>query len=406
MNIIYLTSLTPYGKGESFVLNEIDALQAMGHRITIIPIRPGTDLEVPGYTVFRCSAHGLRCYVGAVQTLVKNPVRSLTACWDMLSKAGSFAKACKNLYFFPKALAVARYLSEDGTIDFIHSHWLATVSTVGYIVSAITGIPWGMTGHRWDIYENNAVRKKIETACFLRTIDQRGKRHILSLISEEDRKKVMCIHLGIQIPSLQKTKRKHQNTIFHVCMPAFFVKVKGHRYVVEAFRILKQKNIRDIDCTFWGEGDLRESIENQIVREGLQDWIKIGGYIENKKLLKAYEERRYDAVLLPSLSLSAQEHEGIPVSLMEAMAYEIPVISTNTGGIPELLSKGAGIMIEQKSPIAIVEALLRLKEDQGFYAAVSQKGRERVSKEFNNELNTQRLLRYFRKPSMSKRRRP
>lgn len=155
-----------------------------------------------------------------------------------------------------------------------------------------------------------------------------------------------------------------------------------------------------------GEGDLRESIENQIVREGLQDWIKIGGYIENKKLLKAYEERRYDAVLLPSLSLSAQEHEGIPVSLMEAMAYEIPVISTNTGGIPELLSKGAGIMIEQKSPIAIVEALLRLKEDQEFYAAVSQKGRERVSKEFNNELNTQRLLRYFRKPSMSKRRRP
>ena len=91
---------------------------------------------------------------------------------------------------------------------------------------------------------------------------------------------------------------------------------------------------------------------------------------------------------------------------MEAMAYEIPVISTNTGGIPEILSKGAGIMIEQKSPIAIVEALLRLKEDQEFYAAVSQKGRERVSKEFNNELNTQRLLRYFRKPSMSKRRRP
>ena len=151
---------------------------------------------------------------------------------------------------------------------------------------------------------------------------------------------------------------------------------------------------------------MKESIENQIAREGLQDWIKIGGYIENKKLLKAYEERQYDAVLLPSLSLSAQEHEGIPVSLMEAMAYEIPVISTNTGGIPELLSKGAGIMIEPKSPIAIVEALLRLKEDQEFYTTVSQKGRERVSKEFNNERNTQRLLRYIRRSSVSQRRRP
>ncbi len=406
MNIVYLTSLTPYGKGESFVLNEIDALHAMGHRITIIPIQPETNLEVSGYTVYRCSAHGLRCYISAVQTLVKNPVRSLKACWNMLSKAGSLTKACKNLYFFPKALAVARYLSKDGTVDFIHSHWLATVSTVGYIASAITGISWGMTGHRWDIYENNAIRKKIETACFLRTIDQRGKRHILSLISEEDKKKVVCIHLGIQIPSLQKSVKAHKGSVFHVCMPAFFVKVKGHRYVVEAFRILKQKNVRDIDCVFWGEGDLKESIERQIAREGLQDWIKIGGYIENKKLLKAYEERQYDAILLPSLSLSAQEHEGIPVSLMEAMAYEIPVISTNTGGIPELLSEGAGIMIEQKSPTAIAEALLRLKEDQDFYATVSRKGRERVSDAFNNERNTQRLLRYFPKPSVSQRRKP
>ena len=91
---------------------------------------------------------------------------------------------------------------------------------------------------------------------------------------------------------------------------------------------------------------------------------------------------------------------------MEAMAYEIPVISTNTGGIPELLSEGAGIMIEPKSPIAIVEALLRLKEDQEFYTTVSQKGRVRVSKEFNNERNTQRLLRYIRKSSVSQRRRP
>ncbi|MFQ9801558.1 MAG: glycosyltransferase [Clostridia bacterium] len=175
---------------------------------------------------------------------------------------------------------------------------------------------------------------------------------------------------------------------------------------MEAFRILKQKNIRDIDCTFWGEGDLRESIENQIVREGLQDWIKIGGYIENKKLLKAYEERRYDAVLLPSLSLSAQEHEGIPVSLMEAMAYEIPVISTNTGGIPELLSKGAGIMIEQKVRLQLLRHCCAQRRIKNFMLPCRKRSRERVSKEFNNELNTQRLLRYFRKPSMSKRRRP
>ena len=63
-------------------------------------------------------------------------------------------------------------------------------------------------------------------------------------------------------------------------------------------------------------------------------------------------------------------------------------------------------MIEQKSPTAIAEALLRLKEDQDFYATVSRKGRERVSDAFNNERNTQRLLRYFPKPSVSQRRKP
>ena len=69
--------------------------------------------------------------------------------------------------------------------------------------------------------------------------------------------------------------------------------------------------------------------------------------------MQSHHNREADIVVLPSLDLGKHLHEGIPVPLMEAMANRIPVISTQTGGIPELLRDGAGIMVSPGDAAAL-----------------------------------------------------
>ncbi len=83
---------------------------------------------------------------------------------------------------------------------------------------------------------------------------------------------------------------------------------------------------------------------------------------------------------------------GIPVSLMEAMAYFIPVIATTTGGIPELLGAGAGISVPQRSSTELAEAIHKLRTDAGYYKQIAFLGRQRIFEKFNLDRVVKMLL--------------
>jgi len=77
---------------------------------------------------------------------------------------------------------------------------------------------------------------------------------------------------------------------------------------------------------------------------------------------------------------------------MEAMAYGVPVVSTNTGGIPELLSDGAGIVVKEKDAQGLASAIEKLIKDEKFAAEVGKRGRQKVEEEFNLQRNVMLLL--------------
>ena len=99
-----------------------------------------------------------------------------------------------------------------------------------------------------------------------------------------------------------------------------------------------------------------------------------------------------DCTILPSIDLGAGEHEGIPVALIEAMGYGIPVISTSTGGIPELLSDGAGILVPHKDPVALADAIKSLLNDARLGKQLSYAGYKRVIDEFSIEPIVRKLV--------------
>ena len=300
----------------------------------------------------------------------------------------------KNLIVLPKAVYISKIINEM-EIDYIHAHWGSTTSTIAYIVSQLTGIPWSFTLHRWDIKENNMLKEKAKTAKFVRVISKNGYDEVLKIIGEEYKNKCFILHIGVDIPKFTNECKKKDKDSFIIATPANLVEVKGHKYLIEAIGILKQKGY-NIKYYLFGDGPLRKDLEKTVDELNLENIIIFKGAIPHNQLLELYANNEVDCVILPSIVTDKGEHEGIPVSLMEAMAFKIPVISTNTGGIPELLDNDAGIIVEQKNPNKLAEAIETLIKDERLRRKLGESGYRKVIEEFSLQNIVTKLLELMR----------
>ena len=316
----------------------------------------------------------------------------------ILAHSRDFRIFIKNLVVFPKAVFIAETIKRRN-IKHIHAHWGSTTATMAYIISRLTGIPWSFTLHRWDIAENNLLKEKVGSAKFTRIISEHGKNELLEIIGKDYEEKIKVLHMGVEIPGNIQIMEEKKNNLseFKMAVPANLVEKKGHKYLIEACSILAKQGIKNFQCIFYGEGPLRAKLENLIKESKLTNYIKMQEAIPNQKLLKMYENKEINLVVLPSIITKDDELEGIPVALMEAMAYKIPVISTNTGGIPELLSNGAGIIVEEKSPEQLAKAILKIIEEDDFREELSENGFQKIQRGFDIKENIKTLLELIQK---------
>jgi glycosyltransferase involved in cell wall biosynthesis len=138
---------------------------------------------------------------------------------------------------------------------------------------------------------------------------------------------------------------------------------KGHGALLEAARRVVAK---DSDATFVWIGLPIEGapLERRIAEASLTDRVRLAGYRENAaELLRAF-----DVFCLPSL------HEGLPLSVLEALAVGVPVVATSVGGVPEALAGGGGLLVPPGDAEALATALLELLEDPGRRARLSAEG--------------------------------
>jgi glycosyltransferase involved in cell wall biosynthesis len=283
----------------------------------------------------------------------------------------------KNLAVVPKALWLADIAARWKT-DHIHCHWSGTTATSAMLASACSGIPWSLTAHRWDIVENNLLAAKVKAASFVRFISQDGLRMARS-IGIGPAENTLVLHMGAAIPPDTGRAWKARRVV--LC-PARFVEVKGHRYLFEAWRILQH---RGVGGELWlaGSGSLRPELEALSTRLALDRSVKFLGAIRHADLLKMYEEGSVSAVVLASLELGDGHHEGIPVALVEAMSYAIPVVATASGGTPELVTPRAGHLVPPADAESLADAIETVLCDHVYGEQLGRAGRERVVKDFN-----------------------
>ena len=388
--VAYVTAKAPFGQVEAFVIEELIELRRQGVDVRIFPVRP-TDALVHGdaESLVACSDRSsllsLRVIGAAAITIVNRPVRSGRAILAML--VGQRPQVfVKNLAVIPKGLWLARRILEDG-IEHVHAYWASTPATIAFIAAQVAGVPFSMTAHSWDIPEGNALAAKVGSCVFTRAVAEDGRMKLRSRVPGGLMAKVRVLHLGVRLPAAFPVSPDGRGSVL---VPASLLPVKGHVVLIEALAILARTGCRP-HVEFVGSGPLQDELLRVIGSAGLDGTVKLVGQLSHPELLARYEGGNVQLVVLPSVTLSGDVREGIPISLVEAMAHGIAVVASASGGIPELL-EGAGSLVPERDPGALADAIRALLDDGQLRADLGMAGRKRVAESFDVVAQTRSLI--------------
>lgn len=196
-----------------------------------------------------------------------------------------------------------------------------------------------------------------------------------SFISEQgfSSERIRVIHNGIQLPEIFEEKPHRKG--FWIASAGRFVSVKDYPFLIEVAREVSTSH-NDISFKIAGDGPQRAEVEVKTKEHGLADRISLPGFIVDMNTFY----RNIDVYINTSL------HEGIPMSVLEAMAHGLPVIAPKVGGIEEIITDGVeGYLIESRDPAAFAEKCVLLATNKDLYAEMSLAARKRVQNDFSVE---------------------
>lgn len=182
---------------------------------------------------------------------------------------------------------------------------------------------------------------------------------------------------------------------FVILCPARLVKRKGVKYPILALLELSQK-YDDLVLIYAGDGDEKNNLYNLISEYKLERSVKILGRVDSKKMSLLYNIS--DAVIIPSVMYKGLE-EPLGITALEAMACGVPVIASRIGGLKEIIRDDYnGILIPEKSPKSIADAIVKLKENPELGKKLVKNGLDTINNDYTCEKVTQKLLDIFNSP--------
>lgn len=404
MKLMIMTSSFPRGPGEAFLIPELEEMRRRGIELTIIPVNPrGAMAHREAFSFAEYSlAVGLfswRILASALLETFARPIPVFAALGVLLSADCPARTRLKNIVAFPKALWVSREARRRG-IEHIHAYWLSVSSSVALLAARLTGIPWSATAYRWDIAEGNMPRAKARSAAFLRVADRAGTQELRAKVGP-DSCPIATLHSGAIVELIDLGKWESEARAIGIetkeaagkpviVVPAMFVPKKGHSYLVEAIALLSERGLH-ATAHLVGEGPLMGEIKDLVRARKLEASIRFVGAVPHSCLLGIMSPSSCDVVVLPSIVTEDGEKEGIPMSLIEAMAVGTPVVGTDCGGITELLDSECGIVVGQRDPLALANAIAWVLEDPERARAMVARARARIRQDYSVEAVVDRL---------------
>lgn len=300
----------------------------------------------------------------------------------------------KSLKEFLQAGFIAEQLVTANRFRQLHAHFAHTCTTVAMFASQLAGLPFSFTAHAKDIYlpelnPGNLLALKLRRARFVVTCTGANEAHLRAV--EPHSAPIHTIYHGLDTKKFVPLEQRATDLPV-ILSVGRFVEKKGYRYLVEACRLLRDQG-RQFVCHIVGGGD-HEPIKHLIQQWKLEAVVQLHAAVTQEELRDIYSQATVFA--LACHIIDNGDRDGIPNVLAEAMAMELPVVSTDISGIPELVESGVhGLLVPEKNPAALAQAIAQLLDDPALRARFGQAARERVCYIFDVEVNVQPLLRLF-----------
>ena len=377
---------------ETFIAQEILALERRGLRLRLISLRHPTDRAI--HPVHREIAAPVAYLPEYLHQEPMRVLRGLLKAW----RTKGFSKALgiwlgdlrrdptrNRVRRFGQACVMAAELPED--VTWIYAHFLHTPASVARYAAEMTGLSWSCSAHAKDIWTTPAweKREKLSALAWLTTCTAIGRDHLAALAPSPET--VLLVYHGLDLgrfPALpgERPPRDGRDTgdpVVLVSVGRTVVK-KGYDVLLDALaRLPAELNWRLVHV---GGGPLGDDLSAQARRLNLESRIEWRGAQPQEAVLQAYREA--DLFVLASRIAPDGDRDGLPNVLMEAQSQGLACLSTTISAIPELIeTERSGILVPPDDPAALATQLARLIGDPGtrrrLGAAATRRVRDRYA---------------------------
>ena len=388
MKIAYLSSQYPC-LSMTFVLREVLHLRGLGWQVGVAsingvdrpPERLTEDERREAAATYYVKQHGVPGALRAhLQAAFKHPAGYLAG-WRQALRLGGFSPRglLMHLAYFTEALMVTTWMARGG-YRHLHVHLGQQASTVGLYVKWVTGCGLSITIHgpiEFYNVEQHLLRQKVADADFIVCISHFARSQLMMLSPHAHWAKLLVCRLGVDPArfAARPVPVRVSGAPFQILCVGRLTPEKGQHLLLEAVARLKGLGLA-VHLRLGGAGADDATLKALAARLDIVDAVAFLGGVNQDAIRAIYAQA--DCFCLPSFA------EGIPVVLMEAMAMQIPCVTTHITGVPELIEHGEhGLLVPPADLDALVQALRSLVEQPQLCDRLARAGRARVLADYD-----------------------
>ena len=373
---------------ETFVVTEVLAHEAAGWDVEIFSLRPPNDTHFQDLLarvrapVRYLPSEGTR--PGDFWAALQEAGRLLPGAWTALESLRGAAAG--DAY---QALRLALEVRRRG-IEHLHAHFATVATDVARLAARLAGVPYSFTAHAKDIFHETVqpddLRAKLEEAAAVVTVSDFNLAYLRATFGAAAAR-VRRVYNGLELDRFPYAEPRVRPR--RVVAVGRLVEKKGFDVLLESAALMSARGV-DFTLDLIGGGPLETPLERRMAELDLGGRVRLRGPQPQAEIARAVSEAA--AFAAPCVVGRDGNRDGLPTTLVEAMALGTPCVSTDVTGIPELVRDGdTGLLVPQNDAAALAAVLERLLADPALRITLATRARRRIEEDFDARCSSARL---------------
>jgi colanic acid/amylovoran biosynthesis glycosyltransferase len=398
-NIAYV--MTHYPKvALSFLSGEIDEMEMRGATVQpfAMNLADQTDLLSEDARARYAKTRYLKRSWGELfgafaSKAFRHPIAMTKLVGTAISSArGDLPLTIRRFSHLVQGASVARECERRG-IHHLHAQFGQAPATIAWFASEMMNFvekrraTWSFTIHGFQDFVDETIARldlKAASASFVVCVSDFTRSQLYRLVHPSLWDRVRVVRCGIDLSLFQQRKKRPRSRIPKLISVGRLSTEKGQVVLLRACRLLADRG-RMVQLTLIGNGPLESLIRSEVAAEKMETYVELTGELPPEAVRDRLEDS--DVFCLTSFA------EGLPISIMEAMAVGVPVIASSIAGIPELVvNEETGLLVPPGNVEALADAIEKMLSDTKLRDAMVAAGRKHVEDRYERHRNCETMF--------------